>query len=158
MAVGRSDSMRHCRNVILFPSRPARNAVEAGQIRRRRTRRARRRPHQYALSGLDKSIAVTDWKTQITESLPAEFRGSLPTVEEIEAELTGETLPNKEMEGDAPWIPSRKKCRASSLRQKLLWRIWQPWCIATHPDPDHARLRDTLLPKLLSGQLAIQQH
>ncbi len=42
---------------------------------------------EYALSGLDKSIAVSDWKTQITESLPAEFRGSLPTIEEIEAEL-----------------------------------------------------------------------
>ena len=42
---------------------------------------------EYALSGLDKSIAVADWKTQITESLPAEFRGSLPTIEEIEAEL-----------------------------------------------------------------------
>jgi predicted nuclease of restriction endonuclease-like (RecB) superfamily len=45
---------------------------------------------EYALSGLDKSIAVSDWKTQITESLPAEFRGSLPTIEEIEAELSCE--------------------------------------------------------------------
>jgi predicted nuclease of restriction endonuclease-like (RecB) superfamily len=45
---------------------------------------------EYALSGLDKSIAVSDWKTQITESLPTEFRGSLPTIEEIEAELSYE--------------------------------------------------------------------
>ena len=43
---------------------------------------------EYAVSGLDQSIAVADWKAQITETLPAEFRGSLPTVEEIEAELT----------------------------------------------------------------------
>jgi predicted nuclease of restriction endonuclease-like (RecB) superfamily len=43
---------------------------------------------EYALSGLDKSIAVADWKKQITETLPAEFQGSLPTIAEIEAELT----------------------------------------------------------------------
>jgi predicted nuclease of restriction endonuclease-like (RecB) superfamily len=56
---------------------------------------------EYALSGLDKSIAVADWKTQITESLPAEFQGSLPTVEELEAELAGETLPNESKGEDA---------------------------------------------------------
>ena len=44
---------------------------------------------EYALSGLDKSIAVADWKKQITETLPAEFQGSLPTIAEIEAELAG---------------------------------------------------------------------
>jgi predicted nuclease of restriction endonuclease-like (RecB) superfamily len=44
---------------------------------------------EYALSGLDKSIAVADWKKQITETLPAEFQGSLPTIAEIEAELSG---------------------------------------------------------------------
>jgi len=42
---------------------------------------------EYAISGLDKSIAVADWKKQITETLPAEFQGSLPTIAEIEAEL-----------------------------------------------------------------------
>jgi predicted nuclease of restriction endonuclease-like (RecB) superfamily len=42
---------------------------------------------EYALSGLDQSIAVADWKKHITETLPAEFQGSLPTIEEIEAEL-----------------------------------------------------------------------
>ena len=47
---------------------------------------------EYALSGLEQSIAVADWKTQITETLPAEFRGSLPTVAEIEAELAGKTF------------------------------------------------------------------
>lgn len=44
---------------------------------------------EYALSGLDKSIAVADWKKQISETLPAEFQGSLPTIAEIEAELAG---------------------------------------------------------------------
>jgi len=36
---------------------------------------------------LEQSIAVADWKTQLTETLPPEFQGSLPTIEEIEAEL-----------------------------------------------------------------------
>jgi predicted nuclease of restriction endonuclease-like (RecB) superfamily len=45
---------------------------------------------EYALSGLDQSIAVADWKKHITETLPAEFKGSLPTIEEIEAELGGQ--------------------------------------------------------------------
>lgn len=44
---------------------------------------------EYALGGLDQSIAVADWKKQITETLPAEFQGSLPTIAEIEAELAG---------------------------------------------------------------------
>lgn len=56
---------------------------------------------EYALSGLDKSIAVADWKTQITESLPPEFQGSLPTVEELEAELGGEAMPEDYPEGGA---------------------------------------------------------
>jgi hypothetical protein len=43
---------------------------------------------EYALSGLEQSIAVADWKTQLTENLPLEFQGSLPSIEEIEAELS----------------------------------------------------------------------
>ncbi len=43
---------------------------------------------EYALSGLEQSIAVADWKTQLTETLPPEFQGSLPTIQEIEAELS----------------------------------------------------------------------
>lgn len=43
---------------------------------------------EYALSGLEQSIAVADWKTQLTETLPPEFQGSLPTIDEIEAELS----------------------------------------------------------------------
>jgi predicted nuclease of restriction endonuclease-like (RecB) superfamily len=54
---------------------------------------------EYALSGLDKSIAVADWKTQITESLPPEFQGSLPTVQELEAEFAGDVLPEDQLEG-----------------------------------------------------------
>lgn len=43
---------------------------------------------EYALRGLDQSIAVAEWQTQLTESLPEELRGSLPSIEEIEAELS----------------------------------------------------------------------
>jgi len=42
---------------------------------------------EYALKGLDQSLAVAAWQTQLTESLPAELRGSLPSIAEIEAEL-----------------------------------------------------------------------
>ena len=46
---------------------------------------------EYALSGFNRPIGVADWKKQLTETLPQELRGSLPTIAEIEAEL-GETM------------------------------------------------------------------
>ena len=49
---------------------------------------------EYALRGLDQSIAVAAWQTQLTESLPTELRSSLPTIEEIEAELAND-LPSE---------------------------------------------------------------
>ncbi len=51
---------------------------------------------EYALSGLEQSIAVADWKTQFTETLPPEFQGSLPSIEEIEAELSRDIAPGGE--------------------------------------------------------------
>ena len=42
---------------------------------------------EYALGGMNKPMGVADWETQLTKSLPNNLRGSLPTVEEIEAEL-----------------------------------------------------------------------
>lgn len=42
---------------------------------------------EYALRGFAKPIGVADWKDQLTEKLPDELKTSLPTVEEIEAEL-----------------------------------------------------------------------
>jgi predicted nuclease of restriction endonuclease-like (RecB) superfamily len=42
---------------------------------------------EYALRGFQKPIGVADWETQITKILPEKLQGSLPTVEEIEAEL-----------------------------------------------------------------------
>lgn len=45
---------------------------------------------EYALRGFSKPMSVAEWETQLTETLPEELKGSLPSVEEIEAELGGE--------------------------------------------------------------------
>lgn len=42
---------------------------------------------EYALRGIQKPIGISEYETQIIESLPDEFKGSLPSVEEIEQEL-----------------------------------------------------------------------
>lgn len=43
---------------------------------------------EYALRGLERPIGVAEWQAQLTRSLPADLRPSLPTVEELEAELS----------------------------------------------------------------------
>lgn len=45
---------------------------------------------EYALRDLKKPIGVAGWETKLVEKLPKTFAGSLPTVEEIEVELSGE--------------------------------------------------------------------
>jgi predicted nuclease of restriction endonuclease-like (RecB) superfamily len=42
---------------------------------------------EYALRDLKKPIGVAEWETRIVGALPEELKGSLPTVEEIEAEF-----------------------------------------------------------------------
>lgn len=42
---------------------------------------------EYALRDMSKPIGVSEWQTKLVQSLPAHLRGSLPTIEEIEAEL-----------------------------------------------------------------------
>ena len=42
---------------------------------------------EYALRDVRKPIGVAGWRTTLVEKLPDDLRGSLPTVEEIEAEL-----------------------------------------------------------------------
>ena len=44
---------------------------------------------EYSLDGYRKPIGVAQWQREITQSLPEEFKSSLPTIEEIEAELAG---------------------------------------------------------------------
>lgn len=43
---------------------------------------------EYALRGLSRPIGVADWETRLVEALPEDLAGSLPTVEEIERELS----------------------------------------------------------------------
>jgi hypothetical protein len=45
---------------------------------------------EYAMRGFTSPMGVAEWETKLTESLPDELKGSLPSVEEIEAELAGE--------------------------------------------------------------------
>jgi predicted nuclease of restriction endonuclease-like (RecB) superfamily len=49
---------------------------------------------EYALAGTTKPISVAEWETRLTRSLPDELKGSLPSIEEIEAELAGEAEGN----------------------------------------------------------------
>jgi predicted nuclease of restriction endonuclease-like (RecB) superfamily len=52
---------------------------------------------EYALRNLARPISVAAWETLFTGNLPDELKGSLPTVEEIEAELEG----SSDKRGDA---------------------------------------------------------
>jgi predicted nuclease of restriction endonuclease-like (RecB) superfamily len=42
---------------------------------------------EYALRGLKQPVGVADWQAELVRSLPDDLAGSLPTVEELEAEL-----------------------------------------------------------------------
>lgn len=42
---------------------------------------------EYALGDMNKPMSVAEWETQLTQSLPENLQDSLPTVEELEAEL-----------------------------------------------------------------------
>jgi len=46
---------------------------------------------EYALRNMNSPIGVAGYETKIFESLPKELKGSLPTIEEIEAELEKDT-------------------------------------------------------------------
>ena len=65
---------------------------------------------EYALSGFNRPIGVADWKQQLTETLPADLKGSLPTVEEIESELS-------EMAGKEKDKDSRSKRGGGTVRE-----------------------------------------
>jgi len=45
---------------------------------------------EYALDGYRRPMGVAQWETQLTQSLPEDLKGSLPTIEEIEAEFKEE--------------------------------------------------------------------
>lgn len=47
---------------------------------------------EYALGSSKQPMSVAEWETQLTQSLPENLRDSLPTIEEIEAELSDKTV------------------------------------------------------------------
>lgn len=47
---------------------------------------------EYALRNINKPIGVAHYETMLVESLPQQLKGSLPTIEEIEAELKKQEL------------------------------------------------------------------
>ena len=48
---------------------------------------------EYALRDINKPIGVAEWQTKLVKSLPDTLKGSLPTIEQIEAELGSEETP-----------------------------------------------------------------
>lgn len=42
---------------------------------------------EYALRGMNQPIGISEYEVQLTESLPEDFKGSLPAIEDLEAEL-----------------------------------------------------------------------
>jgi hypothetical protein len=42
---------------------------------------------EYSLRGFNSPMGVADWETELTEKLPEDLMGILPSIEEIEAEL-----------------------------------------------------------------------
>lgn len=51
---------------------------------------------KYALTGYTNPIGVAEWEKQITDSLPDDLKSSLPSIEEIEAELEDKLSNEKE--------------------------------------------------------------
>lgn len=48
---------------------------------------------EYALRDINKPIGVAEWQTKLVQSLPKSLKGSLPSIQEIEAELGQEEIP-----------------------------------------------------------------
>ena len=73
---------------------------------------------EYALRGLDQSIAVAAWQTQLTDSLPEDLRSSLPSIEEIEAELAGDQVSSKpDSESESPDMVQAKTPRRKARKK-----------------------------------------
>lgn len=66
---------------------------------------------EYALRDVHKPIGVAEWTTQLTRALPTELQSSLPTVEQIEAEL--EEL----VRGDTAAKGTKKKSKVTAAKR-----------------------------------------
>jgi hypothetical protein len=74
-------------------------------------RRKNRLTAEYALRDIAKPIGVAGFETRLVESLPQEFEGALPTIEQVEAELeklspTSTTTASKRKTGDSSLKPA----------------------------------------------------
>lgn len=47
---------------------------------------------EYSLRGFSKPIGVAEWESEVVRSLPEEFAATLPSISELEAELSGDGL------------------------------------------------------------------
>lgn len=47
---------------------------------------------EYSLRGFSKPIGVAEWESEVVKSLPEEFVATLPSISELEAELSGDDL------------------------------------------------------------------
>jgi predicted nuclease of restriction endonuclease-like (RecB) superfamily len=54
---------------------------------------------EYALRHLKRPVGVAEWETELVEKLPKALAGSLPTIEEIEAELSDAKRPARKKRG-----------------------------------------------------------
>jgi hypothetical protein len=52
---------------------------------------------EYALRDINKPIGVAEWQTKLVQSLPDSLTGSLPSIEQIEAEFADV---DADLEGD----------------------------------------------------------
>ena len=70
---------------------------------------------EYALAGSRQPISVSQWETQLTQQLPEDMRGSLPSIEEIEAEMAEDlgAISDPEME-EWPWVPAESGVPATA--------------------------------------------
>lgn len=63
---------------------------------------------EYALRDVKKPIGISSYTTKLVESLPKEFKGKLPSIKEIEAELEKTELLSDKKIKDKPIVKSRK--------------------------------------------------
>lgn len=68
---------------------------------------------EYALRGLKSPIGVADWETRLVDSLPEDLKGSLPSIEQLEGELTARLASGGEGARSAP-SGTKAKARAAA--------------------------------------------
>ncbi len=64
---------------------------------------------EYALQDINKPIGIAGYTTKLVESLPKEFKGKLPTIKEIEAELSKSEVSEKKQTPKKTKKVSKKK-------------------------------------------------